>query len=224
MKPMGEQAKRQKSATIWKIFLVIVGIVGVGWALVVLVVYQLSRIEIGSVLMNCSVQFCASKVSDLTSDQLRCIEKIMSSGRLSHLPGSASKIRFGGWSGISTGSYYLSFYVPSEESLQFVASSPGIDSMEYEEFSPAHMNLAYMENVSKGEGNGRSYSDEQRIGLTDDYIHRRYQVDSEILWYRPTVRVMGKRYKISPDNTGRNWGEVVLDLDLDRVWVNVVWD
>lgn len=152
--------------------------------------------------------FQAPTRAALDAEQRQAIAELLRDGRLGALPDSARDIRFGSWAGMFSGERCLRFEADPAEIQGLVESSPSLAGEEPERFGAGRHNLPSTERTPE-------------IGLG----HRYYQPDPAFPWYAPTLRgAAGRRYRIRPDASHHNWGEVVIDDERNVVYANVMWD
>ncbi|AQT67012.1 hypothetical protein STSP2_00150 [Anaerohalosphaera lusitana] len=142
--------------------------------------------------------------------QLADVSKMLHAGRLAELPANARNLRADGWDGLFTGEEYLMFNAPADEVDSWLSASPGLKET-VEHFDAEHMLLPQPDN------------DRERSQLIYEGHELYYLFHRMPRWYRPTVRVKGRRYEIEPDESGHNWGTVVVDDETNTVYVKVIW-
>lgn len=153
--------------------------------------------------------FEASTRAELNAEQSESIAALLRDGRLAPLPDDARDLRFGSWSGVFTGQACLVFTASPEEIERFVEGSDGLRGVDPSRFGEGRKNLPLSER-----------------GPEVGFGHRYYQPNSVFDWYAPTLHGRGRRYEIPPDQSrrGHNWGEVVVDDERQRAFVEVTWD
>ncbi|MHC4075230.1 MAG: hypothetical protein ACYSRR_03495 [Planctomycetota bacterium] len=138
------------------------------------------------------------------------IAKILSAGRLSDLPESATEIKVEGWSSMFAGMDYIKFRATSEDIEKFIKQSPSINNLSPEIFSREHMYLPSSELTDFGE---------------NYYKHKYYVLAGEPPWYEPVIRIKGRMYEIpgDPNMRDHNYGSVIIDDETNTVFITVIW-
>ncbi|MHC4721950.1 MAG: DUF4190 domain-containing protein [Planctomycetota bacterium] len=136
-------------------------------------------------------------------------KKTLTNGRLANLPQSVTNLKVGGWAGLFTGEDFIKFRATPEDINKFVAESPSIKEVAPEMFNSENMHLPEPDNSQK----------------TSDYYtldHKHYDESNYPSWYRPTMKVKGRRYLIPPDGY-HNWGSVIINDETNTVYISVIW-
>lgn len=144
----------------------------------------------------------------------RAPETVLKSAHLAPLPESATGFQAEGWSRIFTGGFYLMFHATPEDINGFLVNSPSIKSVSPEIFNPNYTLLTAPTDAN-------CIND----GLENMHKHRYLHPSrNEPNWYNPTIKVKGRRYKITP-RTIKNfkWGEVIVNDETNTVYVKITW-
>jgi len=146
--------------------------------------------------------------------RIRKAEKVLTAGRLAHLPDSAVDVHVWGWHSMFTGEDFLMFKASPEDINDFVMNSKSLNGLEVEDINDLHMYLPRSQHPLSADVD------------IDEYYKHKYYIDLERPdWWKPTIKIKGRVYEIPPDNDmrGHNSGSLIINDETNTVYIWVMW-
>ncbi|HSE23668.1 MAG TPA: hypothetical protein VLB68_18510 [Pyrinomonadaceae bacterium] len=124
-------------------------------------------------------------------------------GRLAAIPASASELKLDGTSNLFSSTYFIRFRATAKDIDDFVRNSPGLRGVTPTRFDANHQLLPF------------TNDDEMR-----STEHEYFGVDKRYPWFNPVIKKRGRKYEIPQDHDA-NYGEVIIDDELNVVYITV---
>lgn len=129
-------------------------------------------------------------------------------GRLDSLPRSATEVKHYAWSGLFTGSQYVSFKAPKDDVETWIRNSPSLGEVAPKLYSVDKKRLVY------------PAEDSNWFDTKHDYFSSDKMAPS---WWNGTLQDVGKTYEIPATRGGHNYGILIYDERNGIVYIRVTW-
>lgn len=132
----------------------------------------------------------------------------LDAGRLGSLPRGATDVRHYRWSGLFTGSQFVSFKASRDDVEMWIRNSPSLNDVSPTFYSADKHRIPY------------STDDSKSFETKHDYFSPDVMAPA---WWNETLRGAGRTYQIPAATGGHNYGILIYDEVAGVVYIKVTW-